>query len=151
MNFKKATLNRLMLIILILSGFIAAFSASADGYADIGYNDGLLIESAIRVKSIVYIKAVKGVDFESYGAGLGFTKKNYTAVLSVNIVADDYSVDLYAGYYDIGKMSYFVNISRTALGRTGYKLGLGYGLNEKVSLVTSYSNGGVFFGIRRWL
>lgn len=154
MTFKKTTHKKLTLITLISLVAIAAFSVSSEGYADIGYRDGLLIESFVNIESVLYLKAAKGLALESVGVGIGFTEKSYSVVLSSNYLdeeVEDFNVDVSVSYYDIGKVSYFANINRSGLGKTGYKIGVGYSINERVSLVVNYSDKGVFFGIRRWL
>ena len=152
MYFSKTTLKKLMQITLFLLAAIAAFSASADGYADIGYRDGLLIESSIHIDSIFYLNASKGQSIESVGVGLGFTKKNYSVVFSSNYFdADkDFNIDVSISYFDVGKISYFASVNRSGLGFLNYKVGAGYSISESVSLVVNYSKRGAFFGVRRW-
>ena len=96
-----------MLITLILPVMMSAFSAKADGYVDIGYNDGLLIESSIRIKNMFYIQAARGKEVDFYGCGVGFTKKNYTLMLMANKPkAAGYNVELKISYYDTGRFSF---------------------------------------------
>ena len=131
--------------------FVEAYSAE---YADIGYRDGLLLESSIRIKSVIYVQAAKGELFQSAGVGIGFSKKNYSFMFSVNALETDikdYSAELQINYYDVGRMSYFASVSQAQINGIGYRLGVGYALSEKISVITHYSNNGIFLGFRKWL
>lgn len=87
-----------------------------------------------------------------FNLGLGFEYRSLLTTLAINSETDNIiSADLQANYYDKG-VSYFVGIKQRVNKEKdiNYKIGVGYPVNSKLSLVTHYSKQGLFFGVRRW-
>lgn len=138
-----------MLIILISS----TDTHSAE-FVEAGYRDGLVIETTVNIESFVYAVAERSDDVISYGAGLGYQGNTYSSVFAVSQVLGDineYKGEL-QGTYNDGHFVAFATISlyteRTDL---GYKIGVGYPVNEKLSISTYVSDAGFFIGFRRSL
>ena len=91
-------------------------------------------------------------NIDSFGAGIGydFGPLNTTLLVS-ELYSDNTTVEtqLQGIYYDV-KFSYSAAIIYNSDGEMGYKLGVGYGISEKLSAVFNYSDKGAFIGIRRW-
>ena len=129
----------------------ARFSV-ADGYVDAGYRDGLSIEATLKIDDAFYFHAESGFEYAAYGLGVGFEHKGYSAILTFNqkiMIEHEYLVDLQLNYYDVKNLSYFAGVNATK-SNVGYKIGVGYQVNEKTSLLTHYGDRGLYFGIRKW-
>ena len=148
-SFKKAILKIFMLMISTLP--IGTYSAE---FVEAGYRDGLVIETTVNIASFVYAVAERSDDVISYGAGLGYQGNTYSGVFAVSQVLGDineYKAELQGTYSD-GHFVAFAAIGlyteRTDL---GYKIGVGYPVNEKLSISTYVSGAGFFIGFRRSL
>jgi len=146
MNFRKSISKLLMLTILTWSAH-----SYSDGYADIGYKDGLLMQVNMKVSGPFYIRAGLGRDVASYGIGSGWNNTYFRVMGTIDRTASDefeYGVD--ATYYD-RTLSWFAAVNyNSSKAKLGYKIGLGYTLNTNVSMITYYSDNGAFVGFRRW-
>ena len=121
----------------------------SDGYADVGYKSGFSIETNMNVQGPVYLRAEMGIDYQSYGLGLGYDFNPLNVLFTVDMINDgpiEYGVQL--AHLDIG-WSYFAGLSYKDTKELGYMIGLGWSYSEKVSIVTYYSDNGPFFGLRR--
>lgn len=146
-SFKKTILSALITVISIF----AAKSCNAS-HADIGYRDGLMLSTLVKLEGIVYAQAEKYSDTDSFGAGVGYDFGALNTTLIVSKVKDERTViktQLQAIYYDV-KFSYSIAIDYDSDNKVGYKVGCGYNLNEKVSAVINYSDNGLFVGMRKW-
>ena len=135
----------LMLITLTFTGL-----AYSDGYADVGYKDGLSMQVNMKVYAPFYLRAELGTDVSSYGVGAAWNNSYFNVMGTVDFINGDFEYGLQAYYYD-KQLSYFggVNYNNGAL-KMGYRLGIGDALNSNVSLITYYSDKGGFFGFRKW-
>ncbi len=146
MNFRKSISKLLMLITLTWS--VHSYS---DGYADIGYKDGLSMQVNMKVSGPFYIRSELGTDVASYGIGAGWNN-NYLRVMGTidRTASDEFEYGVQASYYD-RVYSYFAAVNyNSSQAKLGYRVGLGYTLNTNVSLITYYSDKGAFVGFRRW-
>ena len=137
---------------LILTTLAWSTSSLSGGYADIGYRTGeLSMEIAMKVDGPVYIRAELGEDAASYGLGIGFDVQNFNIMLTADRVeTDEFEYGVQVSYYDIG-VSYCIDVSqRRNTGLLGYKIGVGYSINEGFSIMTHYSEKGAFVGFRKW-
>lgn len=143
---KKSIKSLLMLTILIISPL-----SYSDGYADIGYKDGLSMQVNMKVSGPFYIRAELGNDVASYGIGSGWNNNYFRVMGTIDRTASkEFEYGLQASYYDRA-LSYFTAINyNSSQAKLGYKIGLGYTLNTNVSLITYYSDKGAFVGFRRW-
>ncbi len=147
---KKTTFSAKIATVFTL--IISLFSRICDAnYAEIGFNDGLEVNSLIRVDSVFYLQASKGEDFESIGVGLGYRIKSLNLVATFNVENDERAAEFHAMYYDRG-MPVFLSIKQNIdTNQFSAKIGTGYPINEKVSLITHISERGLFVGVRRIL
>lgn len=148
MIFKKAIHTLLILIILTLS------KEAISSHIDIGYKDGFALETTFSINDYTYMHTERYGNMYSYGAGVGYKNNYLTATLIVNRVIADGDVNNGTTaklLYNDRVFSYFGSIGYTGKLGMGWKFGAGYNLSEKLSLVTHYSNSGLFIGIRRWL
>ncbi len=133
-----------MLITLIFTE--AAYS---DGFADVGYKDGFNIEVSMNVTGPLFLRAELGEEISSYGLGLGYKFNPVNVMFTVDKTGyDNFECGVELAYYDIG-WSYFADISYKDTKELGYKVGLGWSYNEKVSVLIYHSDSGAFFGLRR--
>ena len=148
MNFRKIILYLSMLIIPI---FITEVAYSTE-YVDIGYRDGFVIETAIKVWDFVYVVGERSQDDYSYGLGLGYQGSFYSGILSVSQVvgeAKQYKVESQLHYND-GHFNCFVLIGlQTERTDLIYKIGAGYPIGGKTSITAYISDEGFFFGMRK--
>lgn len=118
-------------------------------YSDIGYREGLALKATIKAFDYTYLQAEKSAEIESIGIATGLKFNQITVLLGVNKATGNYSAQLRAWYYDV-HFSYGLSLSYNDAGEVGYDIEAGYAVSEKVALITSYGNDGVFFGVRRW-
>ena len=148
MIFKKTIHTLLILIILTLS------NEAISSHIDIGYKDGFALETTFSINDYAYLHTERYGEMYSYGAGVGYKNNYLTATLIVNRVIANNDVNNGTAVkllYNDRVFSYFGSVGYTGKLGMGWKVGFGYNLSEKLSLVTSYSNTGLFFGVRRWL
>ena len=146
MIFRKSISKLLMLTTLTWSAH-----SYSDGYADIGYKDGLSMQVNMKVSGPFYIRSELGTDVASYGIGAGWNN-NYLRVMGTidRTSSDEFEYGVQASYYD-RVYSYFAAVNyNSSQAKIGYRVGLGYTLNTNVSLITYYSDKGAFVGFRRW-
>lgn len=140
-----------MLISIILAWSNASFSAE---YLEIGHRDGLVIEAAVNVWDFVYVVGERSPYEYSYGLALGYEGNFYSSLLSFSQVTgdiDQYKTEIQASYSD-GSIVLFTALSLKSKRKDlGYKIGIGYPLNKRVSISTYISNNGFFLGFRREL
>ncbi|MEE8288945.1 MAG: hypothetical protein V3R25_05985 [Nitrosomonadaceae bacterium] len=143
-SFKGITKKMLTLATLTLS-----INSHGEGYADIGYNKNLSVETVLQVDGPLYMRAEVSKDLTSYGLGLGYDVNYFNVMATVDFVNDsEFEYGLQASYYDIG-LSYFAALDYSSE-NIGYRIGAGYSLNEGVSIITHYSDNGLFIGFRKW-
>lgn len=119
-------------------------------HIDLGYKDSAEVNALISANKFFYLKVTNNDLSNYYGAGLGYNNNNYEYVLSINSNGQNESIDFDLTYYDVGP-SYFLSIRRLVEEKkTRFGVGIGYPINEKVSLITKYEDG-FFFGVRRWI
>lgn len=142
----------MQLIKLITITLILLSAQCSANYAEIGYTKNLSLDTLVRIDSVFYLQANKSRDVESVGVGVGYKIKSLNMVLTLNSEGENTNAQFNAMYYDRG-MPYFVGVKQSldADKKISFKIGLGYPINEKVSIVTHYSESGLFLGIRRWL
>ena len=135
-----------MLILIILTWSTISFS---DGYADIGYKSGFNIEVAMNVTGPFYMRAELGDLVNSYGFGLGYDFNPVNVIFTADRIGNNiFEYGAQVAYYDIG-WSYFLDFSYKSTKELGYKVGIGWSYNEKVSLLVYHSDNSSFFGLRR--
>lgn len=147
----KISFSRIIKSLLILTTLIWSVSSYSDGYADVGYKNGLSMQVNMKVSGPFYLRAELGTDVASYGIGSGWNNNYFRVMGTIDRTAsDEFEYGLEAAYYD-RTLSYFAAINYNgAQAKLGYRLGLGYTLNTNVSLITYYSDKGAFFGFRKW-
>ena len=96
----------------------------------------------MRVDSVFYIRAD-----EELSAGIGYRIKALNTVLTAN----DKSAELGFYYYDRGSPVFVSVKNNFDSKKVLLKIGTGYPINEKVSLVIHYSTNDLFVGFRRIL
>lgn len=149
MILSKSTKSLLMLT--ILTWCTPSYSAE---YLEIGHRDGLVIETAVNVWDFVYVVGERSPYEYSYGLALGYEGNFYSSLLSFSQVTGDinqYKTEIQASYSD-GSIVLFTALSLKSKRKDlGYKIGIGYPLNKRVSISTYISNNGFFLGFRREL
>lgn len=145
-SFSKTIKSLLILTTLTLSG-----NSYSDGYADIGYKDGLSMQVNMKVSGPFYIRAELGNETASYGLGAGWNNSYFRVMGTIDRTgSDEFEYGVQGSYYD-RVYSYFAAVNyNSGKAKLGYKIGLGYALNTNVSLITYYSDKGGFVGFRRW-
>lgn len=134
---------------LILTTLGLSVNTYSDGYADVGYKDGLSIETAMNVSGPVYLRAELSDDYASYGLGLGYTFNPVNIMFTVDRIGyNNFEYGVQLAHYDIG-LSYFADLSYKDTKELGYKVGIAWSYTEKVSLLAYHSDNGAFFGLRR--
>jgi hypothetical protein len=149
MIFRKSIKRLLILTILIIS----QHSYSAE-YVDIGYRDGLVIETTVNVVSFLYLVSERSEKEYSYGAGVGYQGNYYSGVISFSQAVGEikqYKTEAQLNYSD-GHFNCFVAIGlQTERTDLIYRIGAGYPIGGKTSITAYFSDKGFFFGIRRTL
>ncbi len=135
-----------MLTILTYTGAVCS-----DGYADIGYRDGLSMQVNMNAYGPVYIRAELGEGASSYGIGTGWNNNYFRVMGTVDRTGSkEFEYGLHGSFYD-RRWSGFTSINyNSAQAKLGYRIGAGYALNTDISLITYYSDKGAFVGFRRW-
>jgi hypothetical protein len=145
----KASLKSVILSLLMLITLILSTDTYSDGYTDVGYKDGFNIEVAMNVDGPIYLRAELGEITSSYGIGLGYDFNPINVMITADRTeSDSYEYGIQLAHYDIG-FSYFADLSYKDTKELGYKIGLGWSFNEKVSVLIYHADDGAFFGLRR--
>lgn len=136
-----------MLILITLTWSSASFS---DGYADIGYKNGLSMQVNMKVSGPFYIRAEVGEGVSSYGIATGWNNEYFRVMGTLDRVSStELEYGLEVNYYD-RTLSWFAAVNYSNQSKVGYRFGVGYTLNTNVSLIAYYSDKGTFVGFRRW-
>ena len=138
-----------MLISTILIWSTRLYSAE---YIDIGYREGLVIETAINVGSFVYVVGERSQEQYSYGLGLGYKGNFYSGLVSISQAVGEikqYKTEAQLNYND-GHFNCFVAVGlQTERTDLIYKLGGGYPIGGNTSITAYISDKGFFFGVRK--
>ena len=136
--------------LLISTTLIWSTPSYSDGYSEIGYKNGLSIETNMNISGPVFIRTeLSGEDVASYGIGLGYDFNPLNVMFTADRIGDnEFEYGVQFAHIDIG-WSWYADLSYKSSKELGYKIGLGWSYNEKISLVTYYSDNGCFVGIRR--
>ena len=136
---------------MVITSILFSVASKAD-FVDIGYNEGLAVETAFEVDNSIYITASYGLRGSLYGVGAAYNINRLSVLLTFGqYVGIDkaYKTELSLNYHDV-HYSYFASVSSLTNDGVGYRVGAGWALNENVNLIGYYSDGGLFVGIRRY-
>ena len=148
---RKTSFNKTIKYLLILITLTWSVSSYSDGYADIGYRDGLSMQVNMSAYGPVYIRAELGEGTSSYGIGTGWNNNYFRVMGTVDRTGSkEFEYGLHGSFYD-RRWSGFTSINyNSAQAKLGYRIGAGYALNTDISLIAYYSDKGAFVGFRRW-
>ena len=136
-----------MLIIQAL--LVTPLSAS---HAEIGYKNGLNLSASFELYDHFYIGAESSRENEVYSIGVGHSANSFDFVLLLDQHSTGTGFSLEARYYDLGP-PFFFSVGKARKGEDAifkYKVGAGYPIRENLTLMTHYSDNGLFLGVRKW-